>query len=129
MSMLTSNPLTSIPGNVRVWLYWTGYVLGVISQGVTILWGTVAAASPDISMPTWLVIVSAVVAFAQTQLNLLAGSNVSGGGVLLEATVEQTGPDTADVTVHAPDESGSVAIELQVIAACGLVALVALFLF
>ena len=71
------SPLQSIPAHVRTTLYWIGYVLGVVSQGITIVWGAVAASSPDVSMPLWLVIASAVIALAQTQLNLLAGSNVT----------------------------------------------------
>lgn len=70
------NPLTSIPPKIRAILYWVGYALGVVSQGTTIVWGSVAAASPDVEMPMTLLIVSAVVAFLQTQLNLLAGSNL-----------------------------------------------------
>lgn len=69
--------LTAIPPQVRAALYWCGYVIGVLGQGLTIVWGAIAAASPDISMPTWLVIASAVLGLLQTQLNLVAGSNVS----------------------------------------------------
>lgn len=70
------SPLQSIPPKVRATLYWAGYVLGVLGQGLTIVWGSVAAASPDVAMPQWLVIASAVLALLQTQLNLLAGSNL-----------------------------------------------------
>lgn len=70
------NYLTTIPPGVRVALYWLGYLVGMIGQLTTIVWATIAAASPDISMPLWLVITSAVLGFLQTQLNLLAGSNV-----------------------------------------------------
>lgn len=70
-------PLSSIPARVRLWLYWVGYVVGIVGQGITIVWGAVAASSPDVSMPLWLVIASAVLGLAQTQLNLLAGTNVS----------------------------------------------------
>ncbi len=90
------NPLTQIPGHVRTWLYWIGYVLGVISQGVTIIWGAIAAASPDVSMPLGLVIASAVIAFAQTQLNLLAGSNV-----VETRTMQITAPSDASTTLSA----------------------------
>lgn len=69
--------LTAIPPRVRAVLYWVGYVVGILGQGLTIVWGSVAAASPDVSMPLWLVIASAVLGLAQTQLNLLAGSNVT----------------------------------------------------
>jgi hypothetical protein len=68
--------LTAIPPKVRAWLYWVGYVVGVLGQSLTVVWGAVAAGSPDVSMPTWLVIASAVLGLLQTQLNLLAGSNV-----------------------------------------------------
>lgn len=71
------NPLQSVPTNVRAVLYWVGYVVGVVSQMTTILWGAIAAASPDVEMPLGLVIASAVMGFLQTQLNLLAGSNVT----------------------------------------------------
>ncbi len=89
------NPLQSIPANVRNTLYWLGYVLGVLSQATTIVWGAVAAASPDVSMPLWLVIVSAVVSFAQTQLNLLAGANVTDPN-----TVKTTAPEGATVSTE-----------------------------
>lgn len=90
------NPLTQIPGHVRTWLYWVGYVLGVISQAVTIVWGAIAAASPDISMPLGLVITAAVIGFAQTQLNLLAGANV-----VDTRTMSVTAPVDASTTVTA----------------------------
>lgn len=70
------NPLQTIPKSVRTALYWTGYVAGMLGQGVTIVWGAIAAASPNVSMPLWLVVASAVLGLAQTQLNLLAGANV-----------------------------------------------------
>lgn len=70
------NPLTTIPPAVRTALYWIGYVIGVLGQGLTIVWGSIAAASPDVSMPLWLTVASAVLGLLQTQLNLLAGSNV-----------------------------------------------------
>jgi hypothetical protein len=92
-------PLQSIPAHVRTALYWVGYVLGVLGQGITIVWGAIAAASPDVSMPLWLVIASAVIALAQTQLNLLAGSNVV---------------DTRTVAVQAPaDASTTVTAEVD----------------
>lgn len=71
------NPLQNVPAPVRIRLYWIGYVVGVTSQGVTGVWAIVAASSPTVSMPIWLVIASAILAFLQTQLNLIAGSNVS----------------------------------------------------
>lgn len=70
-------PLSSIPAHVRLRLYWIGYVVGILGQSITIVWGAVASASPEISMPLALVIVSAVLGLAQTQLNLLAGTNVT----------------------------------------------------
>lgn len=70
------NPLQQIPANVRAILYWTGYVVGVLTQGITIVWGAIAAASPDVTMPLGLIIASAVLGMLQTQLNLLSGSNV-----------------------------------------------------
>lgn len=71
------NPLSSIPARARLALYWIGYLLGVVGQGITIVWGAVAASSPEVAMPLWLVITSAVLGLAQTQLNLLAGTNVT----------------------------------------------------
>ena len=90
------NPLQQIPAHVRTVLYWIGYVLGVVSQAITITWGAVAASSPDVEMPLWLVIASAVIALAQTQLNLLAGSNVAE-----QQTVAVTAPKHAATTVTA----------------------------
>lgn len=84
------SPLQSIPANVRTTLYWIGYVAGVLGQGITLVWGAVAAASPDVTMPLGLVIASSVLGLLQTQLNLLAGSNVS---------------DPNTVTTQAPDEA------------------------
>lgn len=74
------NPLTQIPDHLRVIFYWGGYVLGVLAQGITVVWGAISAASTDIEMPIWLVITSAVVGLLQTQLNLLAGSNIHSTG-------------------------------------------------
>jgi hypothetical protein len=91
------SPLQSIPARTRTLLYWIGYVLGVISQATTIVWGAVAAASPDVSMPLWLVIVSAVVGFAQTQLNLLAGSNVTDPNTV---TTQAPPASTVSTDVH-----------------------------
>lgn len=91
------NALQSIPAHVRTTLYWIGYVLGVVGQGITIVWGAVAAASPDVSMPLWLVIASAVIGLAQTQLNLLAGSNVT---------------DPRTVSVQAPAAATTVTTEV-----------------
>lgn len=70
------NPLQHIDPTVRTTLYWAGYVLGVVSSAITTVWGAVAAASPSVTMPLWLVITQAVVTLLTTQLNLLAGSNV-----------------------------------------------------
>ncbi len=98
------SPLQSVPAHVRTALYWAGYVLGVLSQATTIIWGAVAAASPDVSMPLWLVIVSAVVAFAQTQLNLLAGSNVTDARTMaVQAPAGATTTLTADVYLNDGD--------------------------
>lgn len=74
---MSSTPLNSVPPKARRILYWTGYVVGITGQGVTIVWGAIAAASPHVSMPLALVITSAVLGLLQTQLNLLAGSNVA----------------------------------------------------
>ena len=82
------NPLTHIPPTLRIALYWIGYVVGVLTQGTTVVWASIAAASPDVAMPLWLVITSAVLAFLQTQLNLLAGSNVPSYADVVEGEVE-----------------------------------------
>lgn len=94
------NPLTTIPARVRTALYWVGYIVGVLGQGITIVWGSVAAASPTVEMPLWLVITSAVLGLAQTQLNLLAGSNVSAAGTVTEppaVTVHLRGDELTDL--------------------------------
>ena len=82
------NPLNTIPAHVRSILYWVGYVVGVVGQGTTIVWGAIAAASPDVSMPLGLVIFSAVLGLVQTQLNLLAGSNMPSYEDVVENDVE-----------------------------------------
>lgn len=84
------NPLQQIPARIRTRLYWVGYVVGAVSQGIALIWGIAAASSPTISMPLWLVLASAGLAFLQTQLNLVAGSNVS----LESNTVSLTTPST-----------------------------------
>lgn len=86
-------PLQQIPAKVRLWLYWTGYLVGVSGQGTTIVWGAIAAASPEVSMPLQLVIASAVLGLLQTQLNLLSGSNTYEEGVVpaAEVVVQDTG--------------------------------------
>ncbi len=109
------SPLQSIPPKVRATLYWAGYVLGVISQGITIVWAAVAAASPDVEMPLALVIASAVLALLQTQLNLLAGSN-------LPSYVDVIEGEVAPPVV--PDERG--ATDLQAVLIALLIVLVAL---
>lgn len=90
------NPLQSIPAHVRTILYWIGYVVGVLGQLLTIVWGAIAAASPDVTMPLGLVIASAVLGLLQTQLNLLAGSNV-----VDTRTVAVTAPTGAPTTITA----------------------------
>lgn len=70
------NPLQQIPAKVRIALYWVGYVLGMVTQITTGVWVAIAAASPDVTQPLWLIITSVVIGILQTQLNLLAGSNV-----------------------------------------------------
>lgn len=87
------NPLHQIPPQVRAILYWSGYVLGVLGQGITVVWAAVAAASPDVEMPLTLVIASAVIGLLTTQLNLLAGSNLPS----YQDVVEGEAVDVADV--------------------------------
>lgn len=69
-------PLEQVPPRVRLVAYWTAWVLGSISQGITVVWAAIAAASPEVRMPLWLVITSAIIGLAQSQLHLIAGSNV-----------------------------------------------------
>lgn len=97
------NALQNIPAHVRTGLYWTGYVVGLVGQLLTLVWASVAAASPDVSMPLWLVIASAVLAFLTTQLNLLAGSNVTDPRTIsVQAPEHAETTITADVTVTPP---------------------------
>ena len=104
------NPLNSIPPKIRVALYWIGYVVGVIGQGITVVWAAVAAAQPDVTMPLGLVIASGVIALLQTQLNLLAGSNVPSlhdvvaGEVVSEQEVAQAAGDYFEGGEHARRE-------------------------
>lgn len=102
-------PLQNIPANVRTTLYWIGYVLGVLSQATTIVWGAIAAASPDVSMPLWLIVASAVVAFAQTQLNLLAGSNVVDTRTV---AVQAPAKASTTITVHEAPSAKATAAEI-----------------
>jgi hypothetical protein len=100
-------PLQSIPANVRTTLYWIGYVAGVLGQGITLVWGAIAAASPDVTMPLGLVIASAVLGLLQTQLNLLAGSNVTDARtVAVQAPAAAATTVTAEVDFTAGDSSG-----------------------
>jgi hypothetical protein len=100
-------PLQSIPANVRTTLYWIGYVAGVLGQGITLVWGAIATASPDVTMPLGLVIASAVLGLLQTQLNLLAGSNVTDARtVAVQAPAEANTTVTAEVDLTAGDGSG-----------------------
>lgn len=71
------NPIHAIPARVRVLLYWIGYALGVVSTGITTVWAAVVAVTPDAKMPLLLLIVQGLVTLLVTQLNLLAGNNVS----------------------------------------------------
>jgi hypothetical protein len=63
------------PGTRKV-LYLLAWIVGSISGTLTAVWGAVAAASPDVSMPLWLVITSAALTFVAAQLNLVARANV-----------------------------------------------------
>lgn len=93
-------PLQQIPANVRQYIYWTGYIVGVISQGTTGIWAIIAAASATVSMPIWLVIASAILAFLQTQLNLLAGSNVKP-----DNAVQVAAPPGVDIVTVKPEDT------------------------
>lgn len=69
------NALTNIPPGVRTALYLIGWFAGTTAAGITVVWAAIAAASPDVSMPLWLVIVSASAGFIGSQFNLLASAN------------------------------------------------------
>lgn len=71
------NPLNSVPAKARLIMYWAGYILGVVGSTITSVWGIIAASSPDVHMPVGLVIGQAVLSVVISQLNLLAGSNVT----------------------------------------------------
>lgn len=71
------NPLANVPARIRVILYWIGYFLGVVGSSITSVTAIVAASSPTFSMPLWLVVAQAVLTIIVSQLNLLAGSNVT----------------------------------------------------
>lgn len=90
------NPLQQIPAHVRTALYWTGYVVGCITQLTTLVWVTIAAARPDVDQPLWLIIASVVLAFITNQLNLLAGVNVTDPN-----TVAVQAPQGSSTTVTA----------------------------
>lgn len=70
------SPLQKIPARLRLRLYWTGYVVGVLTQGIAVTWVAITAAIPEATMPVGLVIAIGILGLAQTQLNLLAGTNV-----------------------------------------------------
>ena len=46
------------------------------AQGIAVTWVAITAAIPDATMPVGLVIAIGILGLAQTQLNLLAGTNV-----------------------------------------------------
>jgi hypothetical protein len=81
------NPLHQIPPKIRLALYWSGYILGVVSSGITVVWGSIAAASPDVTMPLGLVVTQGVVTMLTTQLNLLAGSNLPSAQDVIDGEV------------------------------------------
>lgn len=68
--------MTHIPQDVRVALYWIGYVTGVLASGITVVTAAVAAASPDFAMPLWLVVTASVLTFLTTQLHMVARGNM-----------------------------------------------------
>lgn len=70
------NALTNVPPAVRTACYLIGWLAGTIAAGITVVWAAIAASSPDVSMPIWLVIVGAGCGFLGSQFNLLASANV-----------------------------------------------------
>lgn len=68
--------MTDIDPAVRKVLYLLGWLIGTISGGLGVVWAAVAAASPDVSMPLWLVITTAALQFLAAQLNLVARANM-----------------------------------------------------
>jgi len=87
-------PTINIPPKLRFALYLVGVVGAVLVQ-----YAIDKAWFGEAEMRLWSGIAAVLFALA------LAKTNLSDNGVLLEGTVEQTGPGTADVTIHAPDES------------------------
>lgn len=70
------NPLQGIPAKVRAWAYWISYALGNILGSVSVAWAVIAATT-SAEMPLWLAVTTAVVLYAQAQLNQIAGVNVT----------------------------------------------------
>lgn len=62
--------------STRKALYLASWVIGTLSGGLTVVWAAVAASSPDVAMPLWLVVASAALQFLAAQLNLVAKANV-----------------------------------------------------
>lgn len=73
----TPIPVPDVSAAARAWLYFTAWLLGSFGQLGSIIWLSIAAASPDVSMPLWLVIGSPALAFVTAQLHALARGNVS----------------------------------------------------
>lgn len=76
MSQSTRNPLQDIPPGVRTALYWAGWLIGTIASGISAVWAAVAAASPDVKMPLWLIIVGSSATFISSQFHVMASQNV-----------------------------------------------------
>lgn len=112
-------PTINIPPMVRFVLYLLAAVaLLVVGYAVEKDW----AGDAEVRLVTGLAGLLYILAAAKT--------NLSDTGVLLEGTLEQTGPGTADLTVHEPGraETGAVAIELRVIVVCLVLAAVILLM-
>jgi hypothetical protein len=108
------NLLTDIPPNVRLAAYLTAWLTGTLSQGTAVVWAAVAAASPDVSMPMWLVITAAALGFITSQLNLLARANVP------------SYEDVVDGEAAPPDERGAANwFQITVVILLGLLVLLA----
>jgi len=89
----------SLPPRVRVALYWSGYALGSLAALLTLVSGSIAAASPDVTLPVWVPIAAAAVGLVAAQLNGLAAQNVTPSTPLEVELVDPAGPNRPDVTL------------------------------
>lgn len=69
-------PVPDLSPKARGWAYLAAWLSGTLGQGVALVWGIVAAASDEVSMPLWLAIAAPVLGFVSAQLFALAGRNI-----------------------------------------------------